>query len=165
MSIDAIAEMRKAIVSLEEVLMSSISEDTTAEEAGQMLLELNLAKRDFGLVYDTFSNAFSSMIKDKELINLAHGAQIEKKFAYDRKGWQHKELASAVADKLVKMSIDMDTGEVTKTPYQIATEVINYCAPSYWKIKELQKLGINADNYCEVGQLKTSIIVRKGENQ
>jgi hypothetical protein len=43
--------------------------------------------------------------------------------------------------------------------------MLNYCAPSYWKIKELQKLGINADNYCEVGQLKTSIIVRKGENQ
>jgi hypothetical protein len=165
MSIEAISALRKSIVELEETLMSSLSEETTVEEAGAILLEVNLAKRDLGFVYDTFSNAFASMLKDADLVQLPNGAQIEKKCSYDRKGWQHKELGSAVADKLVQMSVDMDTGEITKTPYQIATEILNYCAPSYWKIKELQKLGINADNYCEVGQLKTSIIVRKGDNQ
>jgi hypothetical protein len=34
--------------------------------------------------------------------------------------------------------------------------------PSYWRIKELSAIGINADNYCEVDEPKTSIIVRKG---
>ena len=165
MGVEKLVEMRKAIVELEEILLSTISEETTAEEAGAVLLELNLAKRDLGMVYDSFSNAFAQLIKDIDMVNLPNGAQIERKCSYDRKGWQHKELGSAVADKLMKMSVDMDTGEIVKTPYQIATEMLNYCAPSYWKIKELQKLGINADNYCEVGQLKTSIIVRKGENQ
>jgi len=55
----------------------------------------------------------------------------------------------------------MDTGEVLKSPREIAMDMVTYCAPSYWRVKELNKIGINPDNYCEVGELKTSIIVRK----
>jgi hypothetical protein len=58
----------------------------------------------------------------------------------------------------------MDTGEVTKSTRQIALEILDYCAPSYWRIKELGKIGVNPDNYCEVGELKTSLIVRKSKN-
>ena len=43
-------------------------------------------------------------------------------------------------------------------------KLLDYLQPSYWRIKELSKLGINADQYCEVGELKTSIIVRKEQS-
>lgn len=165
MSLENVASMRQAIINLDNALAEFVDSDPTIEEMGKVLLQLNLAKSDLGMVYDTLSTKLSSMIKDKEVLSLENGAQIEKKSSYDRKGWQHKELANAVVDKIVRMSVDMDTGEITKSPSEIALDLMKYCAPSYWRIKELSTIGINADNYCEVGQLKTSIIVRKGENQ
>jgi hypothetical protein len=108
-----------------------------------------------------FAGALSEIMGPVESLHLSDGTTIEKKSSYDRKGWKHADLGSAVAERLVKMSIDMDTGEVTKSPKEIAQEMLSYCAPSYWRIKELNKIGLNADNFSEVGELKTSIIVRK----
>lgn len=165
MSLEDISSLRKAIVDLDVKLANFADSDPGIENIAQALLQLNLAKADLGVVYDGLSARLSAIIKDKEILNLENGAQIEKKSAYDRKGWQHKELANAVVDRIVQMSVDMDTGEILKSPSEIALDLMKYCAPSYWRIKELSTIGINADNYCEVGQLKTSIIVRKGDNQ
>ena len=68
---------------------------------------------------------------------------------------------SAVAQKLHRMSIDMDTGEVKVDPEQLAKDMINYVQPSYWKVTQLEKLGINVDNYCESGDSRMSVIVRQ----
>lgn len=165
MSLQNVEEIRQAILNLDKALQEYMETNPSSSDAGNVLLQLNLAKADMGMVYDSFSKYFSELIKDKEILSLDNGAQIEKKSSYDRKGWQHKELANAVVDRLIQLSVDMDTGEIIKTPREIATDLMKYCAPSYWRIKELSGLGINADNYCEVGQLKTSVIVRKGENQ
>jgi hypothetical protein len=165
MSLENVASFRQSILNLDKVLSEFVDSEPTIEEMGKVLLQLNLAKGDVGMIYDSLSSKLSSMIKDKEILSLENGAQIEKKSSYDRKGWQHKELANAVVDKIVRMSVDMDTGEVTKNAHEVALDLMKYCAPSYWRVKELSAIGINADNYCEVGQLKTSIIVRKGDNQ
>ena len=167
MSFEAVAGLRKHIYELDAQLsdLDNPSSEMTVAEMGEILLQLNLAKRDVGLLYDSVSNMLGKILKDKELLSLPGGAQIEKKSSYDRKGWKHSELASVVLTKLEKMSVDMDTGEVLKSPRDIAMDLLKYCAPSYWRIKELNSIGINADDYCEVGELKTSIIVRKGENQ
>jgi hypothetical protein len=116
------------------------------------------------VVYEQFANLFADIMGASDTLLLPDGTTIEKKSSYDRKGWKHLDLGSAVADRIVKMSVDMDTGEVTKSPKQIAEEMLTYCAPSYWRIKELNKIGINADSFSEVGELKTSIIVRKPKN-
>jgi hypothetical protein len=150
---------------LDDEIRQYIESKPDQADAATVLLQLNLAKSDLGMVYDSMSTFFLNLIQDKEVINLENGAQIEKKSSYDRKGWQHKELANAVVDKLMQLSVDIDTGEVIKTPREMALDLMKYCAPSYWRIKELSSIGINADNYCEVGQLKTSVIVRKGDNQ
>ena len=97
------------------------------------------------------------------VVETMSGATIEKKTGADRKKWEHSKLASAVAERLSDMSVDMDTGEIMKSPQEIALDMLTYCAPSYWRVKELNKIGINPDNYCEVGDLKTSIIVRKAK--
>jgi hypothetical protein len=56
----------------------------------------------------------------------------------------------------------LETGEVVSTPQDMLIQMLDYVQPSYWRVKELQKIGINPDNYCVVGETKTSIIVRKG---
>ena len=165
MSIENVSVLRQAIIEMDRALSEFVQSDPPLDEVAKVLLQLNLAKNDLAMAYDSVSSRLSSMIKDKEILSLENGAQIEKKSSYDRKGWQHKELANAVVDKITRMSVDMDTGEITKNSSEIALELLKYCAPSYWRVKELSGIGINADNYCEVGQLKTSIIVRKGDNQ
>lgn len=165
MSLENVQQIRQAIMKLDDEIRQYIESEPDQADAASVLLQLNLAKSDLGMVYDSMSTFFLNLIQDKEVINLENGAQIEKKSSYDRKGWQHKELANAVVDKLMQLSVDIDTGEVIKTPREMALDLMKYCAPSYWRIKELSSIGINADNYCEVGQLKTSVIVRKGDNQ
>lgn len=161
MSLDKIQELRSAIMKLDSDISSFLAEQPSPEDAGMALAELNYLKRDISVVYDTFAGALSEIMGPTESLFLPDGTTIEKKSSYDRKGWKHADLGSAVADRLVKMSIDMDTGEVMKSPKEIAEEMLTYCAPSYWRIKELNKIGLNADNFSEVGDLKTSIIVRK----
>jgi hypothetical protein len=167
MSLEAVNSLRKAILQLDSELSKFIESNPSTAEAGEVLLNLNLTKRDLGFVYDSFSNAFSRIMESEQSlgVELANGATIEKKSSYDRKGWQHKELASAVVDRIIQSATDMDTGEIVKDSREIALELMNYCAPSYWRVKELSVIGINPDMYCETGDLKTSIIVRKGDNQ
>lgn len=155
--------IKKLITELDLELMEYGDSNPTIVEACEMLAELNFLKRDMSIMYDSFSHSVGKIIGDEQEVTLSSGVKIEKNSSYERKGWKHKELGSAVADKLVQMSVDMDTGEISKSPYDIALDMLTYCAPSYWRIKELNKIGVNPDNYCEVGDLKTSIIVRKAK--
>jgi hypothetical protein len=104
------------------------------EEAGEALAELNFLKRDMALVYDIFSGAFVEIMGNTEQLELGDGVSIEKKSSYDRKGWKHSDIASVVASKIVQMSVDMDTGEVTKSPTEIAEELnFSYSESSFEK--------------------------------
>jgi hypothetical protein len=96
-------------------------------------------------------------------IALSDGSRIEKNSAVSRKSWKHKDLATEVASRLKDMSVDMDTGEVVMTAEDMVVKMLDYVYPSYWKVKELGKIGINADKYSEVGEAKDSIIVRKAK--
>jgi len=165
MSLSRIIELRNQIKNLSDEIDSYTLSQASIADASESLLQLNLAKRDIGVVYDTLTNFVATKLGEEKEISLSNGALIEKKIAYDRKAWEHKKLGSAVVDRLVKMSVDIDTGEIIKTPAEIAVQLLDYCAPSYWRVKELSNIGINADMYCETGQLKTTIIVRKGDNQ
>ena len=163
MVLDKIREIQSAIVALDNEIQAYVNASPDVHEACTILSEINFLKRDLSMVYDMYANAVIEIMGDSESMMLANGAEIEKKSAYDRKGWKHKEIGSVVASKLTEMAIDMDTGEILKTPQEIALQILDYCAPSYWRIKELNKIGVNADNYCEVGDLRTSIIVRKAK--
>jgi hypothetical protein len=161
MNHDKLNLIKKLVSELDMELMEYVDSSPDMIEACTLLAELNFLKRDLATAYDSLSFAMGRIMGNEQEVNLENGVQIEKTSSYERKGWKHKELGSAVADKLIRMSIDMDTGEVIKSPQDIALDMLTYCAPSYWRVKELNKIGINPDNYCDVGDLKTSIIVRK----
>lgn len=159
--LDKIAALQKELVALDTELRNYSSGDISPEDACLVLSELNFLKRDMSIVYDDYCASVLQKMGDKDGYILPNGAEIERKSAYDRKGWKHKDLGAEVVDRLIAMSVDMDTGEITKSPREIALEILDYCAPSYWRVKELGKIGVNPDNFCEVGELKTSLIVRK----
>jgi Zn-dependent M32 family carboxypeptidase len=163
MTPERIADIRQYILDLERELDDYIKSQPDVEDACGVLYEMNMIKRDMSSVYDSLSTSVGQLIADGKNVQLKNGGVVEKKSSYERRAWQHKDLASVVAQKLVQMSVDMDTGEIIKSPGEIAMQVLDYVQPSYWRVKELSSLGINVDNYCETGVLKTSIIVRKGD--
>jgi hypothetical protein len=164
MTPDRIASVRQYILDLERELDDYVKSQPSAEDACGVLYEMNMIKRDMSSVYDSLSTSVGQLIPANEKnVQLKNGGVIEKKISYVRQAWQHKDLASVVAQKLVRLSVDMDTGEIIKSPEEIAMQVLDYVQPSYWRVKELSSLGIDVDNYCETGVLKTSIIVRKGD--
>lgn len=128
-----------------------------------MLVAINRLKAEMGIVYDSLATHVSHIMDQQGEVQLEDGSKIEKKWASDRKGWQHQELAATVAQRLIQSSVDMDTGEILYTQEQVIAKLLDFVQPSYWRIKELQKIGINADMYCEVGETKSSIIVRKAK--
>ncbi len=85
---------------------------------------------------------------------------METKTGQPRKKWDHDSLAVAVAKRISDSSIDMDTGEVLKSTQQMIKELLEYAAPSYWRVGALRELGIDPDDYCDVGEPITNLIYR-----
>lgn len=161
MDLDQIMNLRKQIADLDAQLMEQL-DSASQDEAANALLMLNLAKRDLSYVYDTVSARIATMLKE-DIIELDSGAVIERKIASNRTGWRHRDLGRDVADRIVQSSIDPDTGEIVVSPSQMIEKMLDYVQPSYWRTGALNGIGINADNYCETSEPKTSIIVRKGD--
>lgn len=155
--------LRKLIMVLDGQLDSYLNSAPDSSEAADLFLELNLAKRDLSYMYATIEKKLISLLSD-DLMTLRDGAEIERKTAASRTKWQHKDIASAVADRIVQSSVDMDTGEVVLSPREVAEKMLDYMQPSYWRATKLSEIGINPDNYCE-SELKTNLVVRKGNAQ
>ena len=162
MNLENVRTLRLLLAQLDE----RVSEiDGGAEEVANLVLELNLAKVELGIVYDQVSGLLGNLMVDDPLIELRDGAQVERKMGSTRKGWNHKDLANVVIDRIQQSSVDMDTGEVVITPKEMAIQMLDYLAPSYWRVGKLNEIGLNADLYCEPSEPKTSVIVRRGEAQ
>lgn len=155
-------DFTRALLSLD---MSLTEEKSTwdTQQAAEIVLQLNRFKDDLKVIYDGVSAILSDLMGDAPEIILSDGSKIEKNSAPSRKGWKHKDLAVEVAGRIQDMSVDMDTGEIVLSPQEMMTKMLDYLYPSYWKVKELGKIGINADQYSEVGEIKESIIVRKAK--
>lgn len=161
-NLKSLVELRKAIIGVSDKALQNLKEDDEQLWYDTLVL-LHAIKGDIASVFSQFSLLLSDKITIDE-VTASNGQKIEKKSAFDRKGWKHEDLASEVLRRLNDLSVDMDTGEVVMSSNEIAMKLLDYVQPSYWRIKELSKLGINADQFCEVGELKTSIIVRKEQS-
>ena len=42
-------------------------------------------------------------------------------------------------------------------------EMVGFMGVSYWKVTELKKIAIDADEYCEVSAPKKSVVIRRSE--
>lgn len=157
---DLVNELVAILVKIEAEVRKSAKD--SAEDACFSLSELHRAKTEFSLAYDLVVAIVAEAMADVPEITLPDGTKLEKKSASDRKSWRHAELAEIVAKRIVQLSTDLDTGEVTATPEKVVTEMFKFFQPSYWRVKELAKIGVTADEYCDVSEeTKTSVIVRR----
>jgi hypothetical protein len=130
------------------------------EKMLEHLVVLNQIKRDIADIYESFSKKVMEKMEEKNISEIdVAGASVQKKTASPRKSWDHKSLMEATYDRISQSSVDMDTGEVVLSSREIAIKMLEYFNPSYWRVKELSKIGINADQFCEVGEEKTNIAI------
>lgn len=160
-SLERIAEIRK---SLDQAVVSALSVGEEGppllNDVCEVLLALRDLKRDIAALDAEVEQAIINMM-DESIVILPSGQQVEKRTGADRKSWDHKSLASVVAERVYESSIDMDTGEVLLSPKDMMAKMFEYAAPSYWRVGELSKIGISADAYCEKSEGKTSISISK----
>jgi len=160
---DFVKELFESINLLEESILDFLANNSESETIGEVLCKLHEAKHEFGLLYDMVASAAATAMGENGELVLDDGIKIEKKWSSARRGWQHKDLADIVARRLVEKSVDMGTGEIIYSPEEMARKMLDYVQPSYWKAKQVSELGIDVDNYCEVGETKTSIIIRRNK--
>ena len=150
--------MEKFLLSLYDSVVADLKTDDP-EALAEILISLDRAKKEISELLDQTREVLVQLMG--ELPELQYnGFVLEKKNGSPRKSWDHKALAEIVSNRIIDMSVDMDTGEIIKTPQQMLMEIVEYTGISYWRVKELSKIGINADQYCEVGEPKTNIIIR-----
>lgn len=150
---------QKAVIDIYDHSVELINNGTT-EQVADALYGLDQAKREITELLERAKDRLIADMGESPEVKL-NGRTFEKKVGAPRKSWDHKTLADVVATRISDMSIDMETGEVLKSPKEMVEQMIEFCGVSYWRVKELSKIGINADNYCEVGEPKTNIVIRE----
>ena len=160
------ADLRIMLITLDNFLNSEGVNEADLDVWSEHLVTLNHIKKDIALIYDVFSaRMIDKMQSEKKTeLTLSTGTEIKCKVGSARKSWDSKGLMMQVFERLQQSSVDMDTGEVTLSTEEIVNKILDYVQPSYWRVGALNDLGINADQYCEVGEPKTYIaIYTKGE--
>jgi hypothetical protein len=157
---------RQSLMKLSDLIGALRKDDVSIEQLGDIVAQFNQFKADISLLYNELLSVMGQRMGDADMVILESGATIERKFSKDRKGWQHKDLAAAVADRIDQMSIDMNTGERLLSAREVAEKMLDFVQPSYWRVGALDKIGISADEFCESGETKESIVLRKpkGDN-
>jgi hypothetical protein len=161
---DVLTKLIKQLMDVEDQLNEFLESEPTLEEVGESLVKLHEVKSTMGDLYSFYSTKVMTVFQNAKVEDMSVGpVTIEVRGASDRKKWDHTTLATTVSRKIMESAIDLDTGEVVLSPQEIAVKMLDFIQPSYWRVKELAKFGINADNYCEVGDYKTNIIIRKAK--
>lgn len=154
-------ELNLKISAADSIVSEMKNSGADMTEFAEYVSALHLVKGDISILYDSVCAALGASMRAVPEMILSDGTKIEKRAAADRKKWQHENLAQNVASRISDMAVDMETGEVVLTPQDMMVKMLDYCAPSYWRVKELAKIGINADKFCDVSESKESIIVRR----
>lgn len=161
--VHGLQEFQKALLDLEDALKKHMSQDQSTEEACKILVALSNFKTQLAMVYEDFSAYTIRLMSDSDVVVLPSGITVEKKSSKDRRGWEHKDLASVVAGRIRNLAIDMDTGERLLSPEEMIVKLLDYVQPSYWRVTALSDIGINADDFCQTGEIKQSISIRRNK--
>lgn len=158
-----IDDFEKSLLALDENIVAFGKEQPSLDDACVALVALNKLKGDLTVVYEQMVKIVSGAMGDIPEFTLPDGSKIEKRSASDRKAWMHEPLIHEVARRIQDISVDLETGERTMSTEDMIVKVLDFVQPSYWRVKALNELGISADKFCEVGETKESIIVRKAK--
>ena len=162
------ADLSALLIKLDDYLNSEEVQSLPLDEALSQLVALNDAKKELASVYDSYAAKMTHRMQSENstIITLRSGEEIKCMTGAPRKKWDNENLMSTVYDRIHQSSVDMDTGEVGLSGKEIVIKLLDYLSPSYWRVKALNDIGINADMYCETGEPKTNVAIygsKKGD--
>jgi len=156
-----VEDFREALDKLDGEI-SALSGMGDPDAAGELLVAVHEFKRKIGELYKAIEHVTLESMGSQRVLNVA-GKSLERKPGSKRKAWDHEGLRNLVYLRLMDLSLDEDTGEMTLTPGQAIESLLEFAAVSYWRVSKLKELDINADMYCEVEEGDESIAVLKGK--
>lgn len=159
--VEGLDALDKMMMAIDLQIIQAAKAEPEYQDVAKIMFRVYTAKSNMSMIYDEVAAILDKAMADVPEVNLEDGVKIEKKVASDRRAWKHADLATEIARRLIMTNVDMSTGETQKSTEELITEMLRFLQPSYWRVKELSTIGVNADNYCEVLEPKTSIIVRK----
>lgn len=159
---EALAALNEAVLAVdrEALALRRTDEKVSADEVADAVTAVHASRDLLKGTFDTLCQVIEPLIGNDNEMRAPSGVLIERKWSKPRKAWRHQDLAAIVAHRIRSLAIDPDTGEVLMSPEEQIVALMRYAAPSYWRVKELQALGIDADGYCETGESTPSIVVR-----
>lgn len=152
-----------SLIALDKSFIELCDLEDSLTKVADSLVDIHSLKAEFSIVYDSACSKMIDKMGTVPEVTSSSGNLVEKKSGADRKKWDHDKLAKNVASRINDMAINLETGEVQMTPQDMMAKMFDFAAVSYWRVKELGKIGISADSFCEVSEAKTSIIVRKAK--
>lgn len=160
------ADIAVLLIQLDDYLHSGEVTNLGLNEALGQLIALNELKKDISLIYEAYASMMIEKMQaeNSTIVNLPSGIEVKCLTSAPRKKWDNENLLSVVYDRIEQSSTDMDTGEVGLSSREIVIKLLDYLSPSYWRVKQLNEIGINADMYCETSESKTNIAIF-GANQ
>jgi len=158
---ETVSEIGRLVNHLERLTLLSAEDESDPERSINRLIDLNLAKATFTTAYKQYETVVAHDMERKPFVEMPGGFIVERKEGRPRKKWNHKKLGREVAHRIHDRSIDMDTGEILMSAEEMMTSMLQYAAPSYWRVTQLKKLGVDANNYCELGEGTVSVSIRK----
>ena len=160
---ELVRKMTADFMALEKLFKEMCLSNESLSEVADAMVSVHTLKAEMSVMYDSVCHSMIGKMANVPEVSSSDGSLIEKKGGSDRKKWDHEGLAKSVASRINDMAVDLDTGEVIMTPQDMMMKMLDFAAVSYWRIKELAKIGVSADSFCEVSESKTSIIVRKAK--
>lgn len=133
------------------------------KSACEILVAISHIKSDISETYSEMEKILLGLLEDRSPVVSDDGSVVEKIYDKSRKGWRHAEIAEEVADRIQRMAVDLDTGEVKLSTKEMITKLLQYAGISYWKVTTLRDIGIDADDYCESGESIPKISLRKAK--
>lgn len=159
---ETIEELRRLVNHL-DVMTRQAAEDEieNVQEAVELLVALNSVKASLNTAYAGYEETIAKEMESTYQLNLPGGIEVTRREGRDRKKWDHQRLAKTIAERLVDESVDWETGEVLMDTQDIVTALLKYGHVDYWRVKELKKIGLNPDKYCEVEDGKISVAIKR----
>jgi len=163
MFMESVEKLTKDFAELGRQFKNMCSGEESLSSIADAVVGVHSLKAEMSVLYDDVCQNMINKMNNVPEVTASDGSLIEKKGGSDRKKWDHEGLAKNVASRINDMAVDLDTGEVVMTPQDMMMKMLDFAAVSYWRVKELAKIGVSADNFCEVSETKTNIIVRKAK--
>lgn len=148
----ALAAADEAVVRLEHALIDAASvpnrKDVPLEAYATAIHRIDDYVRKLKAAKEQGTKALSMRVSSGGTVSTLDGLTLERRDGQQRKTWNHSQLKSLVAERVIADHTDED-GAIDAPLSVLIVEALDYPSIGSWKVKPLRAAGINVDSFCK----------------